>query len=306
MYIPGINIPLNIRIQALVKSILYMSELDNKYKLQKFKPPTLKFVEDFGKPFQFYFSTQFFGLDKIDPVKPYMFVTNHTVYGITDGFLFGVELFKRKGIFLRPLVDNLHFEIPVWRDKIQQLGFVRASRENCSALMQAGENILVFPGGGRETWKHKGEAYQLIWKNHLGFARMAIQHDYDIIPVAQVGGDDAFEIVADADDIMKSQIGKFLKQTGIAKKYFKDGDSIPPISRGLLGMFGIPKPVKLYISFGKPIDTTRFKHKYDNEEILWQLRNEVELSMDKQFIKLLEYRHHDTNKGGFWRKLLTR
>nr|HMS80226.1 hypothetical protein [Burkholderiaceae bacterium] len=35
--------------------------------------------------------------------------------------------------------------------------------------MRAGESVLVFPGGGREVFKHKGERYHLIWKNRPGY-----------------------------------------------------------------------------------------------------------------------------------------
>ncbi len=263
--------------------------------LQKFTPPPIEKVEDIAAPLRLYFRPQYFGIDEVDDSHPALYVTNHTVYGLTDGLLFGVELFKRRDIFIRALVDNLHFEIPVWRDFIQQIGFVRASRENCSALMEAQENVMVFPGGGREVCKRKGEAHQLVWKDHLGFARMAIQFGYDIIPVAQVGGDDAYDIVADADEIMKSWIGKYLRDSKVIKKYFRGGDNIPPITRGLFGL-GIPKPVKMYISFGKRISTSHYLKKYDDEENLWNLRNEVELSMNKQFITLLEYRKNDKKK----------
>ncbi|GIV32785.1 MAG: membrane protein [Chitinophagales bacterium] len=272
----------------------------NGYRLKRFTPPPVGWIEEFARPLKMYFRPEYFGIDDVDGSKPALFVTNHTIYGLTDGLLFGLELFKRKNIFLRPLVDNLHFEIPVWRDWIPKIGFVRASHENCAALMEAGEHVLVFPGGGRETCKRKGEAYTLIWKNHLGFARMAIQYGYDIIPVAQVGGDDTFDIVADADDIMKSWIGRFIRDSKMLKKYFRGGDNIPPISKGLFGLWGIPKPVKLYVSFGERIETSRFKHKFANEDNLWQLRNEVELVMNRQFITLLLYRKMQ-RKG--WLKL---
>ncbi len=270
----------------------------NGFKLKRFTPPPVDSIEEVAKPLRFYFRPKFFGIEDVDGSKPALFVTNHTIYGLTDGLLFGLELFKRRNIFLRPLVDNLHFEIPGWREWIHKMGFVRAGRENCAALMQAGEHVLVFPGGGREMCKRRGEAYSLIWKDHVGFARMAIQYDYDIIPVAQVGGDDAFDIVADADDIMKSWIGRFMKDSKLVKKYLHGGENIPPITKGLFGLTGIPKPVKLYISFGERIDTSRFRHKFDDEENLWRLRDEVELAMNKQFIELLEIRKNE--KKGFW------
>ena len=272
-----------------------MSSFDfsENHRLHKFTPPSVKALEDFARPMQFYFRPQYFGMDEVDATKPALYVTNHTVYGLTDGLLFALELYKRRNIFLRPLVDNMHFEVPVWKDWISKMGFVRASRDNCSALMQADESILVFPGGTREICKHKGEAYKLVWRHHVGFCRMAIQYGYDIIPVAQVGGDDAYKIIADADDIMQSWVGRSLRNTTLVKKYLHGGDFLPPITTGLFGMPGLPKPVKYYISFGERIDTSRFLHKFDDDDNLWQLRDEVELAMNKQFITLIEYRKND-------------
>ena len=65
-------------------------------------------------------------------------------------------------------------------------------------MMENGEHIMVFPGGSREVCKHKGEAYKLVWRNHLGFAHMAIEFGYDIIPVASIGGEETYEILWDA------------------------------------------------------------------------------------------------------------
>ena len=266
-------------------------------------PPSLEVGWKLTEPLRKYFQPQFFGIDEIDASKPALYVTNHTVYGIADGTLFIAELYKRKGIFLRSLADDMHFSVPIWKDiVVKQMGLIRGSRENCAALMKAGEHILVYPGGARETFKQKGDEYKLTWKKRLGFARMAIEHGYDIIPVASIGGDDAYDIVFDSKDIMNSFIGKYLKNSGIAEKYLKNGENIPPISLGLLGT-ALPKPVKLYISFGERIDTKKFEGKHNDEAVLWQVRNEVELSMYNQFLMMMEYRKKD--KTGFWRKLFT-
>jgi 1-acyl-sn-glycerol-3-phosphate acyltransferase len=51
---------------------------------------------------------------------------------------------------------------------------------------------MVFPGGGREVTKRKGQQYQLIGKNCEGFAVMAIEQGYPIIPFASVGTNTAW------------------------------------------------------------------------------------------------------------------
>ena len=71
-------------------------------------------------------------------------------------------------------------------------GAVRGARANCRALLAAGEAVLVYPGGGREVAKRKGEENRLTWKRRTGFARMAIEHQYPVVPFASLGADFLF------------------------------------------------------------------------------------------------------------------
>jgi 1-acyl-sn-glycerol-3-phosphate acyltransferase len=43
-------------------------------------------------------------------------------------------------------------------------------------MMEAGETLLVYPGGGREVTKGRGTNYKLLWEGRTGFVRMAIKH----------------------------------------------------------------------------------------------------------------------------------
>jgi 1-acyl-sn-glycerol-3-phosphate acyltransferase len=163
--------------------------------------------------------------------------------------------------------------------------------------MKQKQHILVYPGGSSEVCKRKGEEYQLIWKDRTGFARMAMQHGYDIVPIVNVGGDDAYEIVKNPEEVLKQYIliGKFLKKTGFAKDFLKNYENIPPLAYGI-GNTIFPKPVKLYYGYGESIVTKPFINLAENKEVQWQIRNEVELSMNKMMIQLLEYRANDTTK----------
>jgi hypothetical protein len=42
------------------------------------------------------------------------------------------------------------------------------------------------PGGAGEVFKGRGQDYKLLWKERLGFARMAIEFGYPIVPFAAV------------------------------------------------------------------------------------------------------------------------
>ena len=155
------------------------------------------------------------GIEQVPDRGPLLFVGNHTIFGVLDAPMMFFELYTKRGIFLRSLGDHLHFRIPLWRDLLRRFGVVDGTRENCAQLMRAGESILVFPGGGREVAKRKGEKYKLIWKNRVGFARMAIRFGCPIVPFAAVGAEDAFDILLDANDLMASPLGAILERLGV-------------------------------------------------------------------------------------------
>ena len=161
--------------------------------------------------------------------------------------------------------------------------------------MAAGESILVFPGGGREVAKRKGEQYQLTWKQRTGFARMAIQHGYPIIPVASVGPEDCYDIRIDANDIMDSWAGKLLKRTGVLDKYLRGGDMIMPIATGL-GWTMIPRSERFYFSFGTPIPTTSYAGKENREDALWEVREQVERAIYQQIDELKHCQENDPHR----------
>ena len=196
-----------------------------------------------------------------------------------------------------------HFKIPVWKDIIiERLGAVEASPENCRGLMKAGESLVVYPGGVREICKKKGEEYVLKWTDRRGFVRMAMEYGYDIIPVAAVGAEEAFTIVKDSDDILNSAFGTFLKFIGVAEKYFKNGELMPPVVKGI-GDTIIPRPAKLYFSFGKRISTAAYRTKYEDKAAQNVIKKRVEKSLYKQFGELFEIRANDRDRSK-WRRFL--
>ncbi|KPA14764.1 glycerol acyltransferase [Candidatus Magnetomorum sp. HK-1] len=260
-----------------------------------FKPPSLEMLLRISAPMRFYFSPVFYGMENIQAGKPYLFVANHTIHGVLDVPIYAIEIYRQKDIFVRGLADHFHYLIPIWRDFINWIGSVQGTPENCAKLMKAGESILVFPGGGREVCKRKGESYKLIWKNRTGFARLAIENQYTIIPVAAIGIDDAFSILLDRNEIMNSFIGSFLNWTGIFKHpLLKKGEEIPAITRGL-GLTPLPRPEKIYVSFGKPIETQSYYKRHDDKDALFALRGRVEDAIKKQLGELLLLRYQDGN-----------
>jgi 1-acyl-sn-glycerol-3-phosphate acyltransferase len=269
---------------------------------EEIHPPSKEFVAEMSKPLKAWFSPRIYGLEKVEKDRPALYVSNHSVLGVTDGFFLGAELYMQKDILLRPLVDELHSEVPFWRQMIRNVGMVTASRESCNHLMEQGEHILVFPGGRREVCKQKGEAYQLIWRNRVGFVYMALSNGYDIIPVATLGAEEMFEILVDSKDIMRSPFGAWLQNTGIADRFFHGGENIPPLVKGV-GRSLLPKPERHYIMVGDRISTKELQEHAGDENILKDLRKQVEGAFELMFEDLRAYRENDKDEE-WWRKLL--
>lgn len=259
--------------------------------MNEFTPPSRAAVWAMTAPARAYFRPRFFGLERIRPHRKTLFVGNHTIYGLFDAPLLFAKVYKETGIAVRSLGDKVHFQVPGWRDLLSRLGTVNATRENTIALMRAGEPILVFPGGGREVMKRKGEAYRLIWKKRTGFVRLAVEHGYDIQPFASVGAEEVYDIVADANDFAASKLGGLLLSTPMGAELLRGGDVIPPIVRGRAGP--LPKRVRFYFSFAAPIPTGKYRGCHEDEAAMFELRGRVERSLLRQIAAMQAERAKD-------------
>ena len=228
-----------------------------------------------------------YGIDNV-PKCGALLVGNHTVLGVLDLPLMCAELWER-GRIVRALGDHAQFKVPVWRHMLKRYGVVEGTRANCAELMRRGELILVFPGGGREVAKRKGERYKLVWKNRMGFARLAINYGYPIIPFASVGADDAVDIVLDADNPLLAPERLFVE------KVLGSPDSWP-IWRGI-GPTPIPRPERQYYWFGEPIDTTSVRGCQDDDATVREVRDSTKTAVEYGIQFLLEEREHDKNRS---------
>ena len=253
-----------------------------------FTPPPKFEIDIVETIVSWYFRPKYFGLENLSNDKPALYVSNHTLLGLTDGPLYIPKLYRKKGIYLRPLVDKMQTEIPLWRNFMDHGGGVVASKKNCEKLMKQKQHILVFPGGTNEAWKNHDEAYKLIWKERYGFVKIAIENGYPIIPIAGLGGDELYDIIFDKHDVMDSIIGKWIRKNKIANKYLKGGENIPPLVSGLGGTL-LPKPKRIYYKFGEPIDTKEFKGN-TSKEVMKVLRLKTELSIYKGIAEMTKYR----------------
>lgn len=267
-----------------------------------FTPPPLRRMQRALWLQRQWFPPQSYGLEHLDADRPALYVGNHTIYGILDAPLMVLDMYEKTGIYCRSLGDHVHFKVPGWREMLLQGGAVDGVPENCSKLMQGRQHIIVYPGGAREVMKNEGEQYRLVWKHRTGFARMAMQHGYDIIPFAALGADDAYAIRYDSQRFRQSLLGKVAQKTGVMDALFRGGDTLGPIVKGVAGT-AIPHPEKMYFMFGPRISIAHLQTDFRNVDAQWGVRKQVEAAIYRQLDALRDIRAKDTD-WSWWRKQL--
>jgi 1-acyl-sn-glycerol-3-phosphate acyltransferase len=165
---------------------------------------------------------------------------------------------------------------------------VRGTRDNVRGLMRERQTIVVFPGGSREVNKRRGQQYQLLWRERIGFARLAIEHCYPIVPFAAVGADEMLDVLIDQNTPIYGQLARLYEKLM--------GFPTPPIVRGV-GPTPIPRPERLYFWFGEPIDTSRRGRRYDETAAARALRDEVKRSILLGIQFLRDERDQDPDRG---------
>jgi 1-acyl-sn-glycerol-3-phosphate acyltransferase len=228
-----------------------------------------------------------YGIDNV-PKKRALLVGNHNTLGMVDAPLIAAELWER-GKMVRSLGDHAHFKVPGWRDALSRMGVVEGTREITSELMRRGELVMVFPGGGREVNKRKNEQYKLVWKNRLGFARLAIQHGYPIVPFASVGAEHGIDIMLDGDSLLLAPLA-FL-----GKKVLGTPDA-PPMVRGV-GLTPLPRPERQYYWFGEPIATQEFEGQEGDDAVARKVRERTAAAVEEGIEMMLAERDADPNRS---------
>jgi 1-acyl-sn-glycerol-3-phosphate acyltransferase len=182
--------------------------------------------------------TQLHDAERI-PQGPSILVGNHGPLAI-DTALLVHALHRDFDRVVRTLGDRMLFAHPIGRLLAKGFGGVEANPDNARQLLAAGECVLVYPGGARETLRDTGHRYQLSWEGRLGFARLALAAQVPIIPVACIGSDDLLMQVVDRETMRASWLGRLTSS-------LVGDDYIPPLYVPRL------RPTQFHYFFGEPI-----------------------------------------------------
>ena len=248
-----------------------------------------------------YFSPTVVGLDNI-PEEPTLFIGNHSMFAL-DAVIMLPTVYHEAGRFLRPMADNIWFGSMPGK-KVAAGGMVLAHPDVCAALMEAGHDLLVFPGGAAEANKPEEERYSLVWRERYGFVRLAAKHGYNITPFGMVGPDEGWEHVIEGQDILHSKLLKLLQRMGLVGD-IRD-DILPPIPRGVFNTL-VPRPQHCYLAFGEPVEVPdRRGKKGVSERIQKSIRKQTAASIESLVDEMLKMRALHRPEESALRRILTR
>ena len=127
-----------------------------------------------------------------------MLVVNHSGTLPMDGamLLHALKRDHRAHRHLRILFEDLVFYFPFLGSMMNRIGGVRACQENAERLLDAGQLIGVFPEGVQGIGKPFKKRYQLQRFGRGGFVKLALRTRSPILPVAVVGAEESYPMIA--------------------------------------------------------------------------------------------------------------
>ncbi len=146
------------------------------------------------------------GLEHI-PRSPALFVANH------NGGIFGPDLLSTMGTLWdslgagAPLYGLAHdFAMrqlsPLGR-LLQSFGAIRACPENAARALAGGGQVLVYPGGDLEAYRHTRLRDRIVLGKRTGFVRVAQRARVPIVPIVTHGAHRSAYIFSDGATIAR-------------------------------------------------------------------------------------------------------
>ncbi|MDP9406023.1 MAG: acyltransferase family protein [Actinomycetota bacterium] len=145
---------------------------------------------------------------------------------------------------LRELAADLALRVPGIGPLARKTGSTLAHEDDARRLLAGAELVGVWPEGFKGIGKPYRDRYKLQRFGRGGFVEVALRSQVPIIPVAIIGSEEIYPLVANAT---------FLARL-LGLPYFPITWQFP-----LLGPLGLlPLPSKWVIDFGEPIDTAAY------------------------------------------------
>jgi 1-acyl-sn-glycerol-3-phosphate acyltransferase len=239
-----------------------------------------------------YFRAEFEGWERL-PDKPSLLVSVHAGAALTiDAWVFVYGWYRRFGEdrVLHGTAHDVLMTVPLLGDYFKASGVIPASREGVTAALDAGHDVIVWPGGEEDSMRSWRRRDEVVLAGRRGFVKQAINSGVPLVPVATVGGGDSVFVLSE---------GRWLA-SGL--------DKIAPIKAKLRAVtlpivaglpFGvapeilpthIPFPTKLRYEILDPIELDHDPARADDDEYVDRKYREVEHALQQGVDRLAKRR----------------
>lgn len=195
-------------------------------------PATLAGFVTAARPiYERYFRVDSEGIERVPASGPVILIANHGGVLPVDAALLCLDVLFRSSPprIPRAIADHFIPRLPVLSTLFARCGVVNGTRTNVRCLLERGELLSLWPEGVTGPAKPFRDRYQLQeWR--VGFAELAIRYRATVIPVAIVGSEESWPLLA--------KVGVF---HGFGAPYL-------PIPASL-----IPLPARYRIRYGRPM-----------------------------------------------------
>jgi 1-acyl-sn-glycerol-3-phosphate acyltransferase len=225
-----------------------------------------------------WFRTEVFGIENVPDTGGGLIVGNHSGTVALDAMMLSVALHDQhpEERHLRLLGADLVFRIPVMSELARKAGVTVACNPDAERLMAGGELVGVFPEGFKGIGKRYSDRYKLQRFGRGGFVSAALRTGTPIVPVAIVGAEEIYPILADLKPLARL----------LGIPYFPVTPTFPWL--GPLGL--LPLPSKWLIQFCPPIPTAHLSDHADDPMVVYNLADQVRETIQATLHTLLEKR----------------
>jgi 1-acyl-sn-glycerol-3-phosphate acyltransferase len=190
--------------------------------------------------YRYWFRVETHGIENV-PEGGMLLIANHSGQFGYDGMMLAISMLlaAEPPRLARGMAEFLFARTPWAGTQLVRSGSLIGTPENCIAMLEAGECVMVFPEGARGANKPYKKRYQLQ-SFGTGFMRLALETGVPIVPVGIVGAEEQQPGFANLEDV--------------GRRF--DLPSFPiTISQPWFGLLGsaFALPVKYHIYFGEPL-----------------------------------------------------
>jgi 1-acyl-sn-glycerol-3-phosphate acyltransferase len=214
-----------------------------------------------------YFRVDSVGAERIPKDGPAILVANHGGVLPIDAAMLCLDVLRQTRRIPRAVTDHFVPRLPIASTLLARLGVVSGTRANVRHLLERGELIAIWPEGVTGPAKPFRDRYQIqAWR--VGFAELAIRHRAPVIPVAIVGAEESWPMLA------------------------KLGASVFGTPYLPIPASPIPLPVRFHLRYGQPIELHhgRTTGDADDPTIVAEAAKEVRVALERELVTALALR----------------